>query len=90
MNQHDLLVNALGSATAGIMSRLLTHPLDTAKARLQAPVSVNVRYRGPIDALYRTFRKEGIKGLYRGFGAIVVGGTPGTMIYLCRCAKRIS
>jgi hypothetical protein len=88
-----LLANALGSATAGIFSRLLTHPLDTVKARLQAPppvlntinsTSSNIRpYKGVKDVLIRTYRSEGILALYRGFGAIVVGGTPGTMIYLC-------
>ena len=36
-----------------------------------------------MDALFQTFRAEGVRGLYRGFGAILVGGTPGTMLYLC-------
>jgi hypothetical protein len=31
----------------------------------------------------QTFRTEGISGLYRGFGAVIVGGTPGTVLYLC-------
>lgn len=77
---NPMTYNVLGSASAGIVSRILTHPLDTAKARLQAPASV---YKGPMDALWRTFRTEGVRGLYRGFGAILVGGTPGTMVYLC-------
>lgn len=77
---NPMTYNVLGSASAGIVSRILTHPLDTAKARLQAPGSV---YKGPIDALWRTFGTEGVRGLYRGFGAILVGGTPGTMVYLC-------
>jgi len=33
--------------------------------------------------LFRTFQGEGFKGLYRGFGAVIVGGTPGTVMYLC-------
>eukprot|EP00934_Nitzschia_sp_Nitz4_P004058 Nitzschia sp. Nitz4//scaffold13_size275219//56687//57844//NITZ4_000851-RA/size275219-exonerate_protein2genome-gene-0.43-mRNA-1//-1//CDS//3329535945//4048//frame0 len=72
--------NALGSAGAGILSRLLTHPLDTAKARLQA---VGITYNGPVDVLRRTIATEGIRGLYRGFSTVIVGGTPGTIIYLC-------
>ena len=51
-----------------------------AKARLQVPKS---QYRGPLDALLRTTQKEGFFSLYRGFGAVIVGGTPGTMAYLC-------
>lgn len=80
----DLLHSALGSATAGIISRILTHPLDTAKARLQSGEAARIaQYKGPIDVLQKTARTEGLRGLYRGFGAILVGGTPGTMVYLC-------
>lgn len=79
----DLLHQALGSATAGIISRICTHPLDTAKSRLMSGGKVANTYRGPADVLRQTFRTEGIRGWYRGFGAILVGGTPGTMVYLC-------
>ena len=50
----------------------MTHPLDTVKARLQAHSSA--AYRGPIDALMQTYRREGIRSLYGGFGAVIVGG----------------
>jgi hypothetical protein len=76
-----MLPAAMASATSGLISRLLTHPLDTAKARLQAPTG-NI-YKGTFDVLLQTSRAEGALALYRGFGAIVVGGTPGTMAYLC-------
>jgi hypothetical protein len=80
----SLIANALGSAAAGIVGRIFTHPLDTAKARLQAPGEIFThRNQGPIDVLVQTSRNEGIRGLYRGFGAVIVGGTPGTVIYLC-------
>ncbi|KAK1746678.1 mitochondrial carrier protein [Skeletonema marinoi] len=78
----SLLHDVLGSATAGIISRIMTHPLDTVKARLQAPSSSFATYRGPIDALIQTYRNEGIRSLYGGFGAVIVGGTPGTVLYL--------
>jgi hypothetical protein len=83
---HPLYSNALGSATAGIVSRIFTHPLDTAKARLQAPPTstINPPYNGVRDVLIRTYRSQGgISNWYRGFGAVVVGGTPGTMLYFC-------
>ena len=89
-----MLTNALASATAGAVGRICTHPLDVAKARIQyqepsssvAHQSNNLRprpYRGTVDVLQRTARTEGIKGLYRGFGAVIIGGVPATMIYLC-------
>ena len=85
-NNNIVLSNALGSACAGIISRIVTHPLDTAKARLQAPVSsigIEKPYTGPFDVIRRTLHKEGIRGLYQGFGTVVIGGTPGTVCYLC-------
>jgi hypothetical protein len=84
-----MVANALGSATAGIVGRICTHPLDTAKARLQAiyPSSSTASYQGVRHVLTQTFRTEGIRGLYRGFGAVMVGGTPGTVLYLCTYEK---
>mmetsp|Transcript_3878 Transcript_3878/g.8442 ORF Transcript_3878/g.8442 Transcript_3878/m.8442 type:complete len:207 (+) Transcript_3878:122-742(+) len=76
-----IISNALGSAAAGILGRTVTHPLDTAKARLQSLGGSS--YRGPVDVLVKTFRSEGILGLYRGFPTVIAGGTPGTIIYLC-------
>jgi hypothetical protein len=78
--------NALGSATAGIIGRIFTHPLDTAKALLQSSgggTSSGVILRGPLDAVVKTYEREGTRGLYRGFSAVVIGGTPGTILYLC-------
>jgi hypothetical protein len=42
----------------------------------------NATYRGPMDALLRTYRREGLRALYGGFGAVMIGGTPGTVLYL--------
>mmetsp|Transcript_19477 Transcript_19477/g.40774 ORF Transcript_19477/g.40774 Transcript_19477/m.40774 type:complete len:369 (+) Transcript_19477:143-1249(+) len=83
----SVLYDVLGSASAGVISRIFTHPLDTAKARLQAPVTftggqTNTTFRGPLDALLRTYRHEGLRALYGGFGAVIIGGTPGTVLYL--------
>lgn len=76
-----IVSNALGSATAGLVGRVLTHPLDTAKARLQSVGGHS--YKGAFDVLYQTARLEGLRGLYRGFGTVIVGGTPGTILYFC-------
>jgi len=85
-NNHVMISNTLGSAFAGIVSRIFTHPIDTAKSRLQVQYASGVNaqaYTGTQDVLTKTFKAEGVAGLYRGFGAILVGGTPGTVTYLC-------
>ncbi|KAI9511856.1 mitochondrial carrier [Russula earlei] len=62
-----------GSA-AGIISKVFEHPFDLTKVRLQVQVlDVTARFRGPLDCLIRTFRDEGVRGLYRGLPAPIVG-----------------
>jgi solute carrier family 25 (mitochondrial citrate transporter), member 1 len=59
----------LGSATAGLIARVICHPIDTIKSRLQAGQSA-------VRSL------EGFGALYRGIGAVLVGGVPGVCIYM--------
>ncbi|CAN0048163.1 unnamed protein product, partial [Choristocarpus tenellus] len=76
----QLLETCLGSATAGFASRVICHPLDTLKARLQGPQGDC--FRNTLHVLRVSMAEEGLRGLYRGFGAVAVGGTPGTCLYL--------
>ncbi|KAK7023970.1 mitochondrial carrier domain-containing protein [Favolaschia claudopus] len=64
---------AYGSA-AGIASKIFEHPFDLTKVRLQSQVlDAEARFSGPIDCLTKTWRNEGIRGLYRGLPAPIVG-----------------
>jgi len=64
---------AFGSV-AGMVSKVLEHPFDLTKVRLQAQVlDAAARFRGPIDCLTQTFKNEGVRGLYRGLPAPIVG-----------------
>ncbi|KAG6335343.1 hypothetical protein ID866_3754 [Astraeus odoratus] len=59
---------------AGMASKVFEHPFDLTKVRLQAQVlDSTARFSGPIDCLVRTWRSEGVRGLYRGLPAPVVG-----------------
>ena len=70
----------IGSATAGFIARTICHPIDTAKSRLQSNnFLVQTNTIGVIKDLYL---KEGWRGLYRGYGAVALGGVPGICIYL--------
>jgi hypothetical protein len=47
-------------------SKVFEHPFDLTKVRLQAQVlDSTARFDGPIDCLVKTWRREGIRGLYR-------------------------
>jgi len=60
--------------TAGIASKIFEHPFDLTKVRLQAQVlDAEARFSGPIDCLKKTWKNEGIRGLYRGLPAPIVG-----------------
>ncbi|KAI6039628.1 mitochondrial carrier [Pisolithus marmoratus] len=64
---------AFGSI-AGMVSKVFEHPFDLVKVRLQSQVlDPTARFNGPVDCLVRTWRNEGIPGLYRGLPAPVVG-----------------
>ena len=53
-------------STAGIVSKVFEHPFDLTKVRLQSQVlDAEARFSGPIDCLVKTWRKEGVRGLYR-------------------------
>jgi ornithine carrier protein len=49
-----------------MVSKVFEHPFDLTKVRLQSQVlDSTARFNGPIDCLVKTWRREGVKGLYR-------------------------
>lgn len=83
--QPAVVVVALSSAVAGIVARLCTHPLDTIKARLQAPglsLSRPDSGGGHNGTIREVWRHSSWRSLYRGLSVALVGGTPGTVLYL--------
>ncbi|KAF8999112.1 mitochondrial carrier domain-containing protein [Cyathus striatus] len=68
---------AFGSI-AGMVSEIFEYPFDLAKVRLQAQLlapgrNTLKRFNGPLDCLMQTWRDEGIRGMYRGLPAPIVG-----------------
>jgi hypothetical protein len=63
-----------------MVSKVFEHPFDLTKVRLQAQVlDSSARFNGPLDCLYKTWKYEGFRGLYR------VSITPRTKLaVLCR------
>ncbi|TFY68866.1 hypothetical protein EVJ58_g760 [Rhodofomes roseus] len=59
---------------AGMTSKVFEHPFDLTKVRLQSQVlDATARFNGPIDCLAQTWKREGLRGLYRGLPAPIVG-----------------
>lgn len=68
----------LASASAGAIGRLICHPLDTMKSKIQGSDKVS----GFLNAVANTWRNERLAGFYRGIGIVMLGTIPGTVIYL--------
>lgn len=64
----------LAGGFGGICAVLSGHPFDLIKVRLQT--SPKGTYAGALDAVKKTVAHDGLKGLYRGVGAPLVGVTP--------------
>ncbi|KAF9226317.1 mitochondrial carrier [Gyrodon lividus] len=64
---------AFGSI-AGMVAEVFEYPFDLAKVRLQSQVlDSTARFGGPLDCLLKTWRDEGIGGLYRGLPVPIFG-----------------
>jgi len=84
-------VNALCGASAGVASGIVTCPLDVIKTRLQAQGSFRPRkYTGPTRAVYKgltgtarvIWMEDGVRGLYRGLGPMLLGYIPTWAVYM--------
>jgi Mitochondrial carrier protein len=64
----------IASMIAGLVTRLVLHPADTLKTRLQH--ARGRRSAGTASALISLLRAEKIPGLYRGIGGALVGVLP--------------
>ena len=87
VNASESQFNALSGAVGGFASGIATCPLDVIKTKLQAQggfvpvvkgrhVGHHKVYRGLIGTANVIWREEGIRGLYRGLGPIILGYLP--------------
>ncbi|KAI8993658.1 mitochondrial carrier domain-containing protein [Pilobolus umbonatus] len=81
---HDNLKHSVAGASAGIISSMITCPLDVVKTRIQNQGGferVQLEYKGTLGTLRRIRYEEGFKGLYRGLGPTIAGYLPTWAIY---------
>lgn len=59
---------------AGLVGKIVEYPFDTVKVRLQSqPDTRPALYSGPLDCFRKSLHQEGLRGLYRGVSAPLVG-----------------
>jgi hypothetical protein len=57
-----------------MVAKVFEHPFDLCKVRLQSQVlDEHARFKGPVDCLYKTWKYEGVRGLYR----VIISYIPG-------------
>ena len=89
IGRSDSTFNALAGAAGGFASGVVTCPLDVIKTKLQAqggfraagaPVPTKLpvrnRYNGMLGTARVIWKEEGLKGMYRGLGPIILGYLP--------------
>jgi solute carrier family 25 folate transporter 32 len=84
----DGSVNGLCGAMAGLASGIVTCPLDVIKTRLQAQSSwrrtVHHRpiYHGLVGTAKTIWMQDGMRGMYRGLGPMLLGYLPTWAVYM--------
>ena len=56
---------------SGVAKLTVGHPFDTIKVRMQT--TDTTRFKGPLDCVMQTVRREGVRGLYKGATPPLVG-----------------
>lgn len=85
VGRSESLLNALAGAAGGFTSGVVTCPLDVIKTKLQAQGGFRVAtaqppralvYSGMLGTARVIWREEGLRGMYRGLGPIILGYLP--------------
>ncbi|KAG0206323.1 hypothetical protein BGX28_002224 [Mortierella sp. GBA30] len=83
LRESEQLKHTIAGAGAGLVTSVVTCPLDVVKTRLQnqGVVAAGRSYKGTAGTLTRIWSEEGIRGLYRGLGPTIFGYLPTWAIY---------
>jgi len=85
-------VNSFCGAMGGMASGIVTCPLDVIKTRLQAQGSFrraaksgrasSTLYHGMLNTAHVIWKEDGIRGMYRGLGPMLLGYLPTWAVYM--------
>jgi len=77
-----ILKNLVMGGTAGIIGACSTYPLDMVKTRMQNQKASQKIYDSSLDCFKKIIKADGVRGLYRGLQAQLIGITPEKAIKL--------
>ena len=66
---------------AGFLQTAVLVPFDLVKCQLQMDTAGSARYAGPMDCAASIVRREGLRGLFRGFGITAIRDSPSFGLY---------
>ena len=93
-NQPGPTVNSFCGAVAGVASGIVTCPLDVIKTKLQgqrgyrprnevaSAVNGKPAYSGMFGTASMIWRQDGLRGMYRGLGPMLMGYLPTWAVYM--------
>ncbi|KAK6480476.1 mitochondrial ornithine transporter 1-like isoform X1 [Huso huso] len=77
----DTMINLTAGAIGGVACVLSGHPFDTVKVKMQTFPGM---YRGFVDCSVRTYRQDGLHGLYQGtMPALVANVAENAVLFAC-------
>jgi solute carrier family 25, member 33/36 len=83
IGKENSLVHTISAATAGTTTAVFTNPIWLIKTRMQLQSeSAGVLYKNSLDCFKKVVKTEGVKGLYRGFTASLLGLTESTLQFV--------
>ena len=63
---------ALVGGSAGALSFAINYPVDLAKTQIQLDLKEPHQFKHTLDCLTKIFKKDGVKGLYKGLSSILL------------------
>lgn len=77
-----IIIHGISGGLAGTLADAVLHPLDTLKTRMQGQLtSKSVKYSGFLPTISIIIKEEGIRGLFGGFSASLLGSLSGQTMY---------
>ena len=78
---HPFLAYLSGGMFAETVACIIFVPVDVIKERRQVQMDLGFKYKSDFDAVRSTVKSEGIRGLYRAYGATVFSFGPFSALY---------